>query len=429
MARPGPGELPPARETALRALSRCLWRGQDLQAALDAALHEVRPGLLDAGLATELAYGYLRLKGRVDFALSRFLARPGEVPEKLALGLGLAAYELLFLDKVPAYASVSWAVEWAKGQGQGRLSGLFNAVLRRVAEVGEGARSPEFFRQDAADEVEFLCRWHSCPEWIVRLWRTAYGPERAEAYLAAQTRAPALGLVLAPGRQGRDLAHMLERDPDLLVRDGRGFAFPAGTELDLDAEAARHVTRQSFAAREALKVLAPGSWPEPVWDACAGRGNKTRHLQEMGKRVIASDIHHGRLKALRRALPEVPCFRARADLPAPLKDAPGTVLLDLPCTGLGVLARRPDIKWKRSMKDARALARTQAAILDASYETVAPGGLVAVITCTLNPDENELLVEGFLKRTPGSKLVRQWTTPQDSQLGEFFFSALIEKGR
>ena len=428
MARPA-APLPPARETALRALSRCLWRGQDLQAALDTALREVNPGPLDAGLATELAYGYLRLKGRVDHVLSRFLARPGEVPEKLALGLGLAAYELLFLDKVPAYASVSWAVDWAKTQGEGRLSGLFNAVLRRVAEVGEAARTPDFYRQGAADEVEFLCRWHSCPEWIVRLWRTSYGPERAEAYLAAQTKAPALGLVLALGRQARDLSRVLERDPELLARDGRSFAFAAGTDLDLDAEASRFVSRQSYAAREALAVLTPGSWPEPVWDACAGRGNKTRHLLEMGKKVIASDVHHGRLKALRKALPDTPCFRARADLHAPLKQAPGTVLLDLPCTGLGVLSRRPDIKWKRTMKDARALARTQAAIFDASYESVAPGGLVACITCTLNPDENELLVDGFIKRTPGAKLVRQWTTPQDSQLGEFFFSALIEKPR
>jgi 16S rRNA (cytosine967-C5)-methyltransferase len=112
-----------------------------------------------------------------------------------------------------------------------------------------------------------------------------------------------------------------------------------------------------------------------------------------------------------------------------MRRAPGSVLLDLPCSGLGVLSRRPDIKWKRGPRDVRDLTRLQAAILDASYESLRPGGLMAVITCTLNPDENELLVEGFRKRTDKARVARTWTTPHDSPLGEFFFSALIEKGK
>lgn len=420
--------LPIARAAALRALYQSLWRTQDAQAALDAVLRELRPDHRDAALATELTYGYLRLKGRVDFVLSRFLDRPGDLPDKLRLGLGLAAYELVHLDKVPAYASVSWAVDWAKGEEKGRFAGLFNAVLRHVADAAAEARGPEFYRRDA-DDIEFLCRWHSCPEWIVRLWLSAYGRERALAYLQAQTAPPALGLLVDNGRRGRDLCRILEADPDRLASSGRAFAFPAGAALDLDGEAARLVSRQSYAARESLSVLAPGSWPDPVWDACAGRGNKTRHLVDYGKVVWASDTHYGRLKALRRHLPEVPCFRARADLPAPLRREPGSILLDLPCSGLGVLSRRPDIKWKRTPKDLRNLVRLQAAVLDASWESLRPGGTLAVITCTLNPDENELLVQAFLKRTPDAALLRTWTTPHDSPLGEFFYSARLEKRR
>lgn len=420
--------LPVARAAALRALYLSLWRAQDVQAALDGVLRELRPDPRDAALATELTYGYLRLRGRVECVLSRFLDRPGDLPEKLRLGLGLAAYELIHLDKVPAYASVSWAVDWAKGEEKGRFAGLFNAVLRRVATVAQDAREPDFYRADA-DDIEFLCRWHSCPEWIVRLWLAAYGRERALAYLQAQAAAPALGLLVAPGHKGRDLCRVLAADSERLASSGRAFAFPANTPLDLDAEALRLVSRQSFAAREALSVLAPGSWPDPVWDACAGRGNKTRHLDEFGKIVWASDTHHGRLKALRRDLPEVPCFRARADLPAPLARQPGSILLDLPCSGLGVLSRRPDIKWKRTPKDLRNLIRLQSAILDASWESLRPGGTLAVITCTLNPDENELLVQAFLKRTPDAALLRTWTTPHDTPLGEFFYSARLEKRR
>uniref|UniRef100_UPI0006CFC1D2 transcription antitermination factor NusB n=1 Tax=Salidesulfovibrio brasiliensis TaxID=221711 RepID=UPI0006CFC1D2 len=302
--------LPPARAAALEALHRCLVQDRDAQGALDTALKGKKLDPRDVGLATELVYGYLRLKGRIEFILSGFVKDLGRIPEKFRLALGVAAYEILFLDRVPVYASVDWAVEFAKTKPAARLSGLFNAVLRRVSELGDAARDQDYYAKGAG-RIEFLTRYYSCPEWIVQLWLDAYGEERTVAYLAAQASEPAVGISL----WGRDDADQLFSDlagrEDLMDIEGYSFAFPPGASLP---KADPPLERRSFASRQAMEMLTPEDWPTPVWDACSGRGGKSRVLMEKGiSPVYASDVHMGRLRALRRDLPQVGAFRARAD--------------------------------------------------------------------------------------------------------------------
>ncbi|MDD4951434.1 MAG: transcription antitermination factor NusB [Desulfovibrionaceae bacterium] len=428
MARPDKS-LPAARAAALECLSRTLFKATDLQAALDSVLS--RSGLAgrDARLATELCYGFLRLKGRVDHVLSRLLRDPAAVPRAASLALGLAVYELLFLDRVPAYASVNWAVEHVKTLTRGRLAGLANAVLRRAADLAAEARDPEFYRAGAS-ETAFLSRYYSCPEWIVRLWVESFGRETAEACLAAQCRPPALGLWLdMSGPVPDGLAADLARDPDCLERSGAAFAFAPGSRpRALEVAPAGVVFRQSFAAHQALVALGPEHWQGPVWDACCGRGNKTRLLLGFGlDPVLASDPHPERVRALGREVPKALVFRARADAAAPLSGQVRSLVLDLPCSGLGVLSRRPDIKWKRRPRDLRDLIALQSRILDNCWTALAPGGVMAVLTCTLNPDENQGLRAGFLERTPDAALERTFATPPDTRLGEFFYSWLARR--
>lgn len=415
-----PKPLPIARAVALEALFRCLEQGQDVQAALDTALTDHSPEQRDAALATELTYGYLRLKGRLDYVLSRFIKDPSHLPPKMALALGVAAYEILSLDRVPAYASVDWAVDFAKTKPGARLSGLFNAVLRRVSELGDTALDPDFYARDAG-KTEFLSRVYACPEWLVTLWIAAYGEENALKYLEAQCQPPALGVNLFRHPDADQLYGDLAGHEDLMDVEGMCFALPSGASLPrVDTP----IHRQSFAARQALEQLRPETWDTPVWDACAGRGGKTRVLLEKGIPVFASDVHKGRLAALRRELPDVKAFEAPADSAEP-PEVPGTILLDLPCSGLGVLSRRPDAKWKRTPADLAKLAQLQRDILDNAATRVRPGGMIAIITCTLNPDENETQVQRFLADNPGAAMEIQWTTPADSALNEFFYAALI----
>lgn len=423
MGRPS-RTIPPARAAALDCLRTTLFKNCGLQAALDQALRKASPGSMqprDAALATELAYGYLRLKGRVEHVLAAFLDNPEKLPDKILLPLGVGAYEILFLDKVPDYASVNWTVEHVKSVSGKRMAGLCNAVLRKVAGLGESAHDPEFYRKGAS-HVEFLARFYSCPAWMVELWLKFYGQEITEQYLRAQTRPPAMGLYLSP----KGDPSPFEDVSGFMFREGLALAFEPGSGPKPLPEGA---VSQSFAAHQALMALDPASWPGPVWDACCGRGNKTRSLLDAcNVPVFASDLHRGRLRALHRDLPQVPVFRASADKPSPLRKRPGTVFLDLPCSGLGVLSRRPDIKWKRTPQDVSRLEKTQARILEASCAALDSGGMLAVLTCTLNPGENREQLRGLMGRGQGLKQVREWTTPPGSPLNEFFWGALLKKG-
>ncbi|MDQ7836718.1 MAG: transcription antitermination factor NusB [Humidesulfovibrio sp.] len=441
--------LPPARAAALDCLASCLLEGRDLQAALDTALQADPLSDRDSGLVTELVYGYCRLKGRAEALLARFLDPKRKLPEEAMLALGLAAHEIIHLDRVPAYASVNWAVDWAKGYTKAHLSGLFNAVLRKVADMAPEARTIAPYRENARDEIEALSRFYSCPEWIVELWLKEYPREEAARFLKAQARPPAVGLAVdarAPGLtdQGAEaLALKLAGHAACLGRSGLGLAFEPGTslaalaqDLSLAPEELSALYRQSFAAREALAALEPAGWKTPVWDACAGRGGKTRLLLEAGlSPVLASDTHQGRLKALSHELAHciddgrLTVFRARADEPVEMPGGirPASILIDAPCTGLGTLSRRPDIKWKRTQGDAQNLARTQAAILRQTFETLAPGGTLFYVTCTMNPDENQRQVARFLAEQPGARQAGTWATGPDVPTGEFFYAATLKK--
>ena len=445
--------LPPARVVALDCLASCLLEGRDLQAALDTALMADPLSDRDAGLVTELVYGYCRLKGRAEALLSRFLDPKRVLPTEAMLALGLATYEIIHLDRVPAYASVNWAVDWAKGYTRAHLSGLFNAVLRKVADMAPAARTITPYRENARDEIEALSRFYSCPEWIVSLWLTHYPREDAARFLKAQARPPAVGLAvdataLDSTPAAADLVDRMAAHPACLGRAGLGLAFESGTSLSalaadlaLTPQELSALYRQGFAAREALAALAPAGWQTPVWDACAGRGGKTRLLLEAGLApVLASDTHQGRLKALSRELENyaqdgrLVVFRARADEPLPFPEGllpgglrPASILLDAPCTGLGTLSRRPDSKWKRTPDDAANLVRTQAALLRQCFATLAPGGALFYLTCTMNPDENQRQVARFLDSEPDARLAATWATGAEVPTGEFFYAATLHK--
>lgn len=438
---------PPARKLALAVLDRVLpgkmprrSPGQDVQAALDTALAVPDLDPRDRGLATELVYGYLRLCGRIDFILAKFLKNPDAVPLNVRRILGLAAYEILWCSKVPAYASVDWAVSAVRHVAGKGLSGMANAVLRRISGAVASFEDPDFYCPDRCDEVTFLSRYYSCPAWIVALWFNTYGPSDTRLFLESQIEAAPLGLRVNRSRPGaRELFAALSALPGVRLADYPTLAVPAGTDLSPagvrlgEALASGILSRQSAAAQQILYRLGMEEWPEPIFDACAGRGGKTLLLAEAGRRVFAGDMHATKLSGLagettRLGLSGIPAFRASATR-MPLRRPPGTILLDAPCSGLGVLARRPDAKWRRQPEDLAGLTRLQGAMLEAAYAHLGPGGRIVYVTCTINPAENEKAVDRLGNRHPGLVLESELPVMPDPVLGEVFYGAVLRKPR
>jgi 16S rRNA (cytosine967-C5)-methyltransferase len=429
------GRTTSARACALSTVSEVLFQHRDLQACLNRHLSSAGLSPEDAHLATRISYEYLRYKGRLDHILEHLCTRgAARLPARLRLILGLGCYEILFLDRVPPYASVNWAVNRVKKEFSSKLGGLANGILRNVARETQSLNSYAFFTRDNPGQLTALSRWYSCPEWIVDLLLGSLGETGCTSLLAASLQPPPVGLRLHPVK-GAQIRQRLVSHPGLVQESPSGMAFSRTPDQGIAAwEMQGLLSRQSMAVQDILHDLGFAAWPAPVWDACAGNGGKTCLLREYGtSRVWSSDIGWSRVDHCRRDLNRLGLdsrlvFVADATQPGPFREPPGTVLLDVPCSGLGVLSRRPDIKWKRKPEDVSAMLRTQERMLNSACESLQSGGRLVYVTCTVNREENEGRIEALLARRP-DQIVLNRVAPADpaSALRETLFGAELEK--
>lgn len=429
MAAKAHSPLPAARRVALSCLEEVLLEHQDLQASLDAHVGHCSLDARDRGLVTELVYGVCRHKLHLETLLRRYLQNKTRLKPRLRLVLAAAAYEIVFLDRVPAYASVDWAVEAVKSRVAVARAGLANAVLRRLARDVE-SHGKAFLRHGLyhlqGPQHRDWAQAFSCPEWIVKLWREAYGDTTAASLLAASLRAAPVGLRFAPDMHGQRLWETWRWRPECIASSGLGVALRGVDVAEIEVlEREKTAQRQSLAAQEALWALEPRRWEAPLWDACCGRGGKTFFCQQLGLRVVSSDRHRKRLALLGQQTAEL-CL-ADATHPPLKSGVVRTVLLDVPCSGLGVLSRRPDSKWKRSPADIPQLVALQRRLLRAAWAIVPAGGRLVYMTCTCTPAENEEQVAWLQHNADAVFVEQQWRTPWDSVLGEFFFAASLVK--
>ena len=421
---------PSARRLVMDILRRTLDNNQDLQAAVDDVLSASPATPQDKGLATELAYGYLRMRGRMDFLLSQLLKNPVQTSPIMKRILGVAIYELLFLSRIPDYATLDWAVTLVRERLDQTMGKVANGVLRNLLRLGLAVRFEDYYQAKTAGHDQFLSAWYSCPKWLVRMWLNSYGKERTQAFLQATLTAPPLGVRINRGHaRAEELRSNLQ--PLKLDSSNWGFAVTQWPEFLHQAVSDGAATRQSLAAQKIMDALGIDHWPSPVLDACAGRGGKTYLVAERGKSVWASDVNVFRLRQLKaegaRLGFDIPAFRAQGQGPYPLRQMPRTVFLDVPCSGLGVLSRRPDIKWKRTAADCAGLVALQGEILRAAADILTAGGCLAYVTCTLNPEENEKQIERFTREHPSFSCLRQSTSDPSEGLGEFFYGAVLRK--
>jgi 16S rRNA (cytosine967-C5)-methyltransferase len=384
---------------------RTFERGAYTDRALEAEARRHGLDSRDAALATRLAYGTVQRRATLDHLIERFAGRPADsldAATRAALRLGM--FELCFLDRAAPHAAVGEAVELSKAGGRGGHR-LVNAVLRRTAREG---RSELQALPD--DRPEGAAIRHSHPEWVARLWWEALGPADAVALMAAGNEpaetALRANLLLATAEEVRarlEAQHVRARPaprlPEGLVLDGR---------FDLRGSALFGeglVMAQSRASMLVSRVLDPQPG-ERVLDLCAAPGAKATHLAAlMGNRgeVVAVELRPARARALAANCRRMAatCVSVRT---ADAREDHGRdfdrVLVDAPCSGLGTLRSRPDLRWRARPDALPALERLQAQILVAAARALRPGGVLVYSTCTVSPAENERQVAALLASHP-----------------------------
>ncbi|HVH05029.1 MAG TPA: 16S rRNA (cytosine(967)-C(5))-methyltransferase RsmB [Myxococcota bacterium] len=416
MAAGGPERGGPsrARLLALRVLERVERGAAFADLALHAGLRNGGLGVRDRALATELVYGTLRWRGRLDWLLAQVIPRPIESLEPPVRSLlRLGAYQIVFLAGIPEAAAVDQSVRAARAIGVERAAGLVNAALRRLAREHAQLVPPTL----EADPLAHLVHGLSLPEWIARRWLDRFGPAEAAALAAASNAVPPL-TVRAAGVGAHDRDALLEelsaRWPDARPTRyaPRGIVLGRGGNPAADpAFAAGRFAVQDEGSQLVVALL--GAKPgESALDTCAAPGGKAAALAEdvgaLG-RVVAVDVHARRLALLGREARRlglgnlgIHAADARGDLsPIAPPASFDRVLVDAPCSGLGTLRRNPDLRWRARPDDAEALGALQLALLRRAALALRRGGALVYSTCTLTFEENEAVVNAFLAEAPG----------------------------
>ena len=386
------------RETALTILCRA-----EDGIFVDVPLAQARERMdaRDSGFLLELVYGVLRNRARLDWVLNCFSAKPVDTTDAWTRNiLRLGAYQMLFLDRVPVSAAVNTAVELAKEHGN--KHGYVNGLLRGLDRKRGTIKYP-----DAGDPVTRLSMLTSHPAWLVKRWVSRFGAEATEALLQANNRPAPLTIrtnVLKTTRPALKAA---------LEAEGVQVSETSCSAVGLDIISSPGWLRTLQAYRDgkfmvqdqAAQLISLLLTPQPgdmVLDACAAPGGKATHLAELMQdqgMVVALELDASRMAKIREN-----SRRLGATIIAPLQgDASyyhegifDRVLIDAPCSGLGVLRRHPDGRWNKTEQTVGDHTALQRRILENCASLLKPGGTLVYATCTTEPEENDEVVAWFL---------------------------------
>ena len=425
-----PANNPTGRDIARAVLARVAEESAYANRALSAALDRQRSLLPeDRALATELVYGVLRRQSRLDRALEAVSDRGlGDIDQRVRIALRVAAYQILFLDRIPAYAAVNDAVEACKGIRGGRLAGLANALLRRVAERGEPP-----LPDPARDPLAYMAEGAGFPEWLARLVMAELPSSEAAAFADASTAPAPLTIRANRLRVDREglLARLRSERPGATI-ESSALAPDALLVRKMDSPFLTDAWREGwFAVEDAgaqrVVALAGAASGERILDACAGVGGKSAHLAALaaGKALIdAVDIAPAKLDEARRLFTRLGVrgvTTRAADLMQTWAGEPRAydrVLLDAPCSGLGVLRRHPEALTRRQPAEITALAEIQRRMLDTVAPLVRPGGTLTYSVCTFERAEGDDVIARFLEGHPNFRVdepaIRTWPHRDDA---------------
>ena len=423
----------PARRVAFGVVRSVHAEDAYANLVLPARIRQARLDRRDAGFATELAYGTLRGLGLYDAILTRCVDRPLEKIDPPVLdALRLGAHQLLGM-RVPAHAALDATVSLVRAEIGAGASGFVNAVLRRVAERPLEEWLADVAPADGGDAALAVRTSH--PVWIVRALRQALAAHRGTRHIAdrdaelaalleADNAPPVVNLVALPVAGGAEvLAAALDdgAEPGPLAPDS---ALHSGGDAGRLPGVREGVLRvQDAGSQLTARALAQAPVPaaegraERWLDLCAGPGGKAALLAalaaERGATLVANEVAPHRADLVRQALAAVPtdAWTVRTGDGRTIADAPEAapafdrVLVDAPCTGLGAMRRRPESRWRRTPADLAELTGLQAELLDAAVSVLAPGGVLAYVTCSPHVAETVVQVQDLVRRHPELELL------------------------
>jgi 16S rRNA (cytosine967-C5)-methyltransferase len=346
----------------------------------------------DRGLTTEVVMGVLRWQSRLDHAIgansSRSLAR---LDPQVLIALRMAAYQLLFLTRVPARAAINESVELVKRARKTSAAPFANAVLRKLADADTGRPTETKSATTAAE----LATEFAHPEWLVERWVSHHGIAGTEAICRHDQQVPPTSIRVDSDEVARELeAEGIKLAPGALLTSARTVT--AGDVNQTRAYRDGRVFIQDEASQLVAALVGRGS---RLLDCCAAPGSKTAAMasRNPGAKVVAVELHPHRAELLRRRVRATNVQVVIADtLNLPAQDTFDRVLADVPCSGTGTLARNPEIKWRLRPEDLNELHAKQVAILKAALRHLDVAGHAIYSTCSLEPEENQSVVEAVL---------------------------------
>jgi len=399
-----------AREIALSVLKEVDEKDAYANIALSHALEQYRPAPQERRLATELVYGTIKAKNTLDWVIGQHASRSlDKMTVWVRNVLRMGAYQLLYLDRIPPSAACNEAVNLTKRYGHMGTAKFVNGILRAIARSKEQIQFPDI----ASDPVEHIALRFSHPAWLVQRWIARFGVEETIQLCKKNNETPNMSVrtnLLKGTRQ--ELKQQLEAD-GLTVEESRWApegllieGFSALGQLDALRQGLFQVQDESSMLVAHVLDPQPGEF---IIDACGAPGGKTTHIaQRMGNqgRVLSTDVHAHKLK-----LTAENCERLGIDIvEAKTMDArfmhelyagqAERVLVDAPCSGLGVLRRKPDSRWRKCPEMLVELPNLQLAILESAAQCVKPAGILVYSTCTIEPEENEEVIKRFLSGHP-----------------------------
>lgn len=394
------------REIALQILKEVDEKDAYANLALSHLLEQERPAPQERRFATELVYGTIKARNTVDWVIGKFANRPlAKMTVWVRNILRLGAYQLLFMERIPPSAACNEAVNLTKRYGHQGTAKFVNGILRAIARQKDELSFPDL--QD--DPVGHIALRFSHPDWIVKRWLARFGPEETISLCKKNNETPALSVRTNTLKTTRTALKQSLTEEGVQASDSRWA--PEGLILEgFSALGQLAALREGLCQvqDESSMLVAHVLDPQPgefIIDACGAPGGKTTHIaQKMQNRgrILSIDIHGHKLRLTmencRRLginIVETAAMDARF-LHEQFSLQADRVLVDAPCSGLGVLRRKPDARWRKCPEMLEELSGLQREILASAAQCVKPGGVLVYSTCTIEPEENQDVVRDFL---------------------------------